>query len=120
VVVGVQIQPQQPKDPNNGLASIEDVLLAYPDEVVVAVVTYRVAKVVDDLTKQVRYPVLRMVSIEPVGGDLEAQGLGLREAAHKARTGEELELDFSGVVPEGEAEPTGLRLVPDEEEEVDA
>lgn len=98
--VSVQVQPAKPKDSLNGLAAIEADLLDEPERTVVAVVTYRVAKIVDDLKKDERYPVLSVASIEPIRGELEEKAFSLREAAHKARTGEQLELDFDA--PDGE------------------
>lgn len=98
--MGVQVQPAKPKDQLNGLEALESELLGDHEQTVVAVVTYRVAKIVDDLKKDEQYPVLYIASIEPVRGELEEQALSLREQAYKARTGEDqLDLDFA---PEAE------------------
>lgn len=98
----VQVQPAKPKDQLNGLESLESELIADHEQEVVAVVTYGVAKIVDDLKKDEQYPVLYVKSIEPVRGDLEERAVGLREEAYKVRTGEG-QLDFDGLSqPEGE------------------
>lgn len=94
--MGVQVQPAKPKDQFNGLGALESDLIADDEQTVTAVVQYRVAKVVEDKKKDETYPVLYVVAIEPVRGDLESKVLAAREAAYKARTGEDqLDLDFS-------------------------
>lgn len=116
--MSVQIQPQKPKDPHNGFAAIEADLVADDEQTVVAIVTYRVAKVVKDKKNgDEYYPVLYMLSIEPLRGDLEAGGFALREAAHKARTGSPLELDFDAIEDHANSgDGPGLRIVEDDEE----
>lgn len=93
----VQVQPARPKEQLDGLNGLESELLADHEQVVVAVVTYKVAKIVDDLKKDEQYPVLYAQSIEPIRGDLVVEAIALRERAYKARTGEDqLDLDLSG------------------------
>jgi hypothetical protein len=95
----VQIQPAKPKDEHNGLADIEDRVLANPHETVTVITTYVVKKITEDVETGERYPVLKAKHIEPVLGDHEATAITLRDAAYKARTGaEELDLDFDGSV----------------------
>lgn len=99
----VQIQPARPKDQHNGLEALEDDLLDDQQQTVTAIVTYAVAKIVDDLKKDERYPVVYVKHIEPiVGADREAAE-ALQQAAYKARTGEDqLDLDFAAEDAEGE------------------
>ncbi len=99
----VQIQPARPKDQRNGLENLEDDLLDDQQQTVTAIVTYAVAKVVDDLKKEERYPVVYVKHIEPIlGVDLDA-AIAMQVAAYKARTGEnELDLDFADEAEDGE------------------
>lgn len=100
----VQIQPARPKDQHNGLEDLEQELLQDHGRTVTAVVTYAVAKIVDDLKKDEQYPVLYAKHIEPILGDAREQAEALQVAAYKARTGEnQLDLDFEGA-DESEAE----------------
>ncbi|QJU54377.1 hypothetical protein SCB71_14625 [Herbiconiux sp. KACC 21604] len=93
----VQIQPAKPKDEHNGLADIEDRILANPHQTVTVITTYVVKKITEDVETGERYPVLKAKHIEPVLGDDEASAIELRDAAYKTRTGaEELDLDFEG------------------------
>lgn len=92
----VQIQPARPKDQHNGLEALEHELLEEPGQTVTAIVTYAVAKVVDDLKKDEQYPVLYAKHIEPILGDEREQAEALQQAAYKARTGQDqLDLDFA-------------------------
>jgi hypothetical protein len=91
----VQIQPAKPKDQHNGLADIEAQIMADPSVEITAVVTYKVAKIVDDLKKDEQYPVLYAAHIEVAAGQLETQAKEIQQAAYKVRTGEDqLDLDF--------------------------
>lgn len=92
----VQIQPARPKDQHNGLEALEHDLLEDHGQTVTAVVTYAVAKIVDDLKKDEQYPVLYAKHIEPIlGADMDA-AIALQQAAYKVRTGEDqLDLDFA-------------------------
>lgn len=93
----VQIQPAKPKDEHNGLADIEDRILANPHETVTVITTYVVKKITEDVETGERYPVLKTKHIEPVLGDLEQKVAALQSEAYKKRTGsEELDLDFGG------------------------
>ena len=108
----VQIQPAKPKDEHNGLADLEEELLGHPEREVVAIVTYGVAKIVDDKKKAETYPVVYVKHIEPVMGEESASAArDLQVAAYKARTGAD-ELDFDGL--EDDAPEGGLHLVGDE------
>ncbi len=98
----VQIQPARPKDQHNGLEELESALLADHGQTVTAIVTYGVAKIVDDLKKEEQYPVLYAKHIEPILGDAREQAEALQAAAYKVRTGEnELDLDFAPDDDEG-------------------
>jgi hypothetical protein len=93
----VQIQPAKPKDEHNGLVEIEGDILANPHDTVVAVVTYSVKKITEDVDTGDRYPVLKIQDISPLNGDLKADGEALKQKAISARTGaEELDLDIAG------------------------
>ena len=98
----VQIQPARPKDQHNGLENLEHDLLDDHQQTVTAIVTYAVAKVVDDLKKEERYPVLYVKHIEPIlGADTDA-AIALQQAAYKVRTGEDqLDLDFADEAEDG-------------------
>jgi hypothetical protein len=93
----VQIQPAKPKDEHNGLADIEDQILANPHETITVITTYVVKKITEDVETGERYPVLKAKHIEPVLGDVEVDAIALRDKAYAARTSaEELDLDFEG------------------------
>lgn len=93
----VQIQPAKPKDQHNGLADIEARLLAEPSLEVTAVVTYAVAKVVDDKKKDEVYPVVYAKHIEPILDEsARSEAADIQLTAYRTRTGEE-ELDFSDI-----------------------
>ncbi len=97
----VQIQPAKPKDEHNGLAAIEAKLLDEPYLEVMAIVTYAVAKVVDDKKKDEVYPVVYAKHIEPIlETDPRAAAAKLQLEAYRLRTGEN-ELDFGDL----EADP---------------
>ena len=92
----VQIQPARPKDQHNGLEALEHDLLDDNTQTVTAIVTYAVAKVVDDLKKDEQYPVLYVKHIEPILGEAREEAEALQVAAYKARTGQDqLDLDFA-------------------------
>jgi len=94
--MAVQIQPAKPKDQHNGLVALEQSLLEDTSMQVTAVVTYRMAKVVEDIKKDETYPVVFVQHIEPI---TDASALAtvqqLQAAAYQVRTGE-TELDFGG------------------------
>jgi hypothetical protein len=93
----VQIQPARPKDQHNGLADLEADLMKDPDLSITAIVTYRVAKLVDDRKKHDQYPVVYAEHIEPILGDARTDAEHLQLLAYQSRTGEnELDLDFEG------------------------
>lgn len=93
----VQIQPAKPKDEHNGLADIEDQILANPHQTITVITTYVVKKITEDVETGDRYPVLKAKHIEPVLGTVEASAVELQQEAYKLRTGaEELDLDFEG------------------------
>ncbi|WP_291053650.1 hypothetical protein [Herbiconiux sp.] len=93
----VQIQPAKPKDEHNGLVDIEGAILANPHDTIVAVVTYSVKKITEDVDSGDRYPVLKIIDIHPLTGDLRTPGEELRQKAISARAGAEvLDLDFDG------------------------
>ena len=91
----VQIKPSKPKDQYNGLADLEAAMLKDPGKKVYAIVTYEVAKRVEDLAADETYPVLGIKHIEPIIGKLEQQAVDLQLTAYQSRTGEnELDLNF--------------------------
>lgn len=93
----VQIQPAKPKDEHNGLADLEDRILANPHDTITVVTTYVVKKITEDVETGERYPVLKAKHIEPIVGDLASKAVELQSEAYKKRTGaEELDLDFEG------------------------
>lgn len=93
----VQIQPARPKDQHNGLEALEAALLADPDQTVTAIVTYAVAKVVDDKKRDEVYPVLYAKHIEPILGEAAVEAEAIQLAAYKVRTNEDaLDFDFDG------------------------
>jgi len=99
----VQIQPARPKDQHNGLEALEQGLIKDHSQTVTAVVTYGVAKVVDDIKKDEQYPVLYAMHIEPILGDAREQAQALQVAAYQKRTGEsQLDLDFEGDAEDGD------------------
>ena len=99
----VQIQPARPKNQHNGLENLEHDLLDDHQQTVTAIVTYAVAKVVDDLKKEERYPVLYVKHIEPILGSDREAAEALQQSAYKARTGEDqLDLDFADEVEDGD------------------
>lgn len=99
----VQIQPARPKDQHNGLENLEHDLLEEPGQTVTAIVTYGVAKIVDDLKKDEQYPVLYVKHIEPILGADRDAAEALQQVAYRARTGEDqLDLDFAAEDAEGE------------------
>ncbi|WP_137843821.1 hypothetical protein [Microbacterium sp. 2FI] len=79
-----------PPEERNGLYGIEDDLMeAGGGEPVVAVVVYAVDEVVHKEIAGERYPVVKVVHIEPLRDEKSvAAALRLRDAAYKARTGE--------------------------------
>jgi len=98
----VQIQPARPKDQHNGLENLEHDLLDDHQQTVTAVVTYAVAKIVDDLKKDEQYPVLYAKHIEPILGADQDAAIALQQAAYKVRTGEDqLDLDFADEAEDG-------------------
>jgi hypothetical protein len=99
----VQVQPARPKEQFDGLQALEASLLSDHTQTVTAVITYEVAKIVDDLKKDEQYPVLYIKSIEPLLGDHAVMGRELLEKAYKARTGED-QLDFNFEPEAGEGE----------------
>lgn len=103
----VQIQMGKPKDQHNGLAVLEADFMKNPDHSVTAIVTYKVAKLVDDLKKSDSYPVLYVEHIEPITSpEALEQAQALQQAAYQSRTGEnELSLDFDG--DEGDDDEAG-------------
>lgn len=92
----VQIQPAKPNDQHNGLADLEADLMRDPEQQVTAIVTYRVAKLVDDRKKNDNYPVLYVEHIEPVVGEMADEAQALLARAYKSRTGEG-QLDFGAL-----------------------
>lgn len=80
-----------PKAERNGLFGAEEKLieLARAGQPLVAIVTFAIPKVPHEEIEDVRWPVAEMAHIEPMFEEKsEAAAINLRDAAYKARTGE--------------------------------
>lgn len=79
-----------PAEQNNGLYGIEDDLIELPaGSQIIAVVTFVVEEAMEKRNAGEQWPVIKIAHIEPLRDDKsEAAALKLRDAAYKARTGE--------------------------------
>lgn len=93
----VMLSGQRPGDELNGLNDLQDDLLAPDAGDVVVVAVMRVTKIVDNVEKGERYPVVRLARVEPLLDEsAKDTATDLLQGAYEARTGNEA-LDLSDV-----------------------
>lgn len=100
--MSVMISGQRPGEELNGLNDLGEHLMEADAEDVVVIAVMRVTKIVDNVEKGERHPVVRLARVEPV---LEESAKGtaaqLMQGAYEARTGNEA-LDLADIEGEGE------------------
>jgi hypothetical protein len=97
----VQLSGQVPGEQLNGLADLEPELIKDETMRVTALCTFEVTKIVHNVQKQDTFPVVRLLHIEPVKGDLEKKAKALQLSAYQSRTGENT-LDLPDVDESGD------------------
>jgi Lon protease-like protein len=86
-----------PKAERNGFFGAEADFIESAGERIIAVVTYEVVRVMHEEIEDEKYPVIEVQHIEPLRDEKAiAAALKLRDAAYKARTGENV-LDIAEV-----------------------
>lgn len=93
----VMISGQRPGEELNGLNDLDEHLMGADAEDVVVVAVMRVTKIVDNVEKGERHPVVRIARVEPLlEGSAKDTAALLMQGAYEARTGNEA-LDLSDV-----------------------
>lgn len=88
--MSVMISGQRPGEELNGLNELQEPLLEADAEDVVVVATMRVTKIVDNVEKGERYPVVRLARVEPLLDESARETAAqLMQGAYEARTGNE-------------------------------
>ena len=81
----------------NGLNDLQEQLVKPDAEDVIVVAVVRATKIVDNLEKGERYPVVKLARVEPLlDGSAKETATNLLQGAYEARTGNEA-LDLSDV-----------------------
>ena len=104
--MSVKLSGRLPDYPENGLVAIAHRLVQQPEDVVVVVVRLDTARLTTDLDSGDIVPTVRILSIEPLRDDSEAQtAVDLMRSAFEARTGlAQLPFEFDDAALQAEAD----------------
>lgn len=89
----VRVTARMPKQANNGLPAIVDDLISHPRAVRVAIVSFTVSKLIEDIDNGETVPIVELLRIEPVTGTPMKRAQKLLEDAATVRTGDTLPAD---------------------------